>query len=202
MVKRKASLQQDGKNKRNKNTVIVPVQVVVPVAVADVAVADVAVADVPARSFKDEMKSLLSSIFFPLLRSDVATVAASAVSVIPAVRVTGIVNRTSDMRKLAGSEHQLIISSPKDRQGIYKFADDIVNMITTKTPYNLRRDPASLSQPWCQMMTTLRIIDVDAYYESNTVKTLIGSTNLFPNLVSITMRQPVDTVSWELDGQH
>jgi len=42
------------------------------------------------------------------------------------------------------------------------------------------------------MMTTLRIIDVDAYYESNTVKTLIRSTNLFPNLESITMRQPLD----------
>jgi cobyrinic acid a,c-diamide synthase len=124
MAKQKASLQQDDRNKRDKNTVIVPVQVVVPV----VAVSTVAASAIAPHRIKDEIKSLLSSVIFSTIAaSDVASVAASAIPVIPAVRVIGIVNRTSDMRKLAGSEHQLIVSSPEGRQGILKFADDIVN---------------------------------------------------------------------------
>jgi hypothetical protein len=185
MGKRRQAKSKGSRNKRSKKTAIVTV---VPVAVSDVAASTVATPPVAAHSIEDEIKSSLFSIF-----SDVAAsaVAASAVPVIPAVRVIGIVNRTSDMKKLVGSEQRLIISSPGGRQGIFKFADDIVNMITTKNPYNLRRVPRSLSQPWCQMMTTLKIIDVDAYHEYDTVKTLIRSTNLFPNLESITMRQPL-----------
>jgi hypothetical protein len=50
MAKRKASLQQDGRNKRDKKAAIVPVQVVVPVAAS-------AVAAIAAHSIEDEINS-------------------------------------------------------------------------------------------------------------------------------------------------
>jgi hypothetical protein len=66
-------------------------------------------------------------------------------------------------------------------------------MIMTKNAYSLSGIPNSISQPWLQMKSTLRIIDIVAYHSnSGTIKSLIRSTNSFPNLESITMRQPTE----------
>ncbi|OEU12985.1 hypothetical protein FRACYDRAFT_243337 [Fragilariopsis cylindrus CCMP1102] len=210
--KRKASLQQEGnKNKRGKTAAVVPVQVVVPVPVATSASAVVSHG-----SIKDEIRSFLHSIFFtvfiasadvPVPASAVAAVAAPVVPVVPAVRVKiGIINRASDARKIVGTEEQLIISSPLGSEGIYNFADKMVTIIVTKTPYNFRRGPSPLSLSLCQMMISLKTLRVDAFYTSDTVKTLIRSnaTNLLPNLESLTMKQPERTIvnrtRWLPDG--
>jgi hypothetical protein len=198
MGKRKAK-SKGGNNKRSKNAVTVPVQEVVPVpvpvpvtATSAVAVAAAAVIPVPVIGKKD-----IKKLLFEILRPDpvaASAVAAFSVPVIPAVRVIGTVNRTSDTRKLLGSEHKLVVSSVQGRQGIMKFADDVVNVILTKDcTYNLRRCPTSTSQAWYQLRSSLKIIDIDAYYENCTVKTLIRSTNSLPNLESLTMRQPLRT---------
>ena len=147
-------------------------------------------------SIKDKIKSSVFSILsniianVPVRASAVAVaVAAPVVPIIPVVKI-GIINRASDARKLVGTEEQLIISSPLDREGIFSFADKMVNIIITETPYNLRRGPSSLSLSLCQMMIAMKTLYVDAFYESDTVKKLIRSTNLLPNLESLTMRQP------------
>jgi hypothetical protein len=100
MAKRQAKSQQGSKNKRSKKAATVPV---VPVAISDVTASTVAL-PVAAHSIKDEIKSSLFYIF--------SAVAASAVPVVPKELEIGTVNRTSDMRKLAGLVEKLIIAAP------------------------------------------------------------------------------------------
>jgi hypothetical protein len=197
MGKRQAAISNGGKKKRSKKAATVPV-VPVPVAVSAVAVAAAAV--IPPRVLLIGRKGIKKVLFdilkfpSPVASSAVAT-AAFAVPVIP-VPVIGTVNRTSDIRKLLGSEHKLVVSSVQDQEGILKFADNVVNLILTKNcTYNLRRCPTSLSQAWYQMRSSLMSLDIDAYYENCTVRTLIHSTNSLPNLKSLTMRQPLFNIA-------
>jgi hypothetical protein len=93
----------------------------------------------------------------------------------------------SGIRKLVGSEQQLVVRSLDSRQGA------IFLKIMAKNAYNLCGIPNSISQPWLQMKSTMRIIDIVAYRcNSATIKSLIRSTNSFPNLESITMQQPTE----------
>jgi hypothetical protein len=186
MGKRQAK-SRGGKNKRIKNVATVPVQVVVPVPVAATASAVAAVAVM-------DIKELL----FKVLRCPApAPVAASAVPVIPVVRVIGTVNRTSDIRNLLGSENKLVVSSVLGQDGILKFADDVVNLILTKNcTYNLRRCPTSISQAWYQMRSSLMSLDIDAYYENCTVRTLIHSTTMRQPLLNIANRRRYLGIGW------
>jgi hypothetical protein len=200
MAKRKSSPQQGSKNKKSKNAAAFPVQLVVPVPVpVPVPVADVAV--IPVRAIgrdeiRDDIKEVLVDIFAAsAVAASAVTTAAVTVSVVP-VPVIGTVNRTSDIRKLLGSENKLVVSSVLGQDGILKFADDVVNLILTKNcTYNLRRCPTSNSQAWYQMRSSLMSLDIDAYYENCTVSTLIHSTNSLPNLKSLTMRQPLFNIA-------
>ena len=114
----------------------------------------------------------------------------STVAAIIPVRAIGIVYEMSDMMKLLGSEQQLVVCSRwfLPRQQSIKLSKDVVNRIVTENLYNLRRSTLNISQPWIQMMVSLKSIDIDA--DNDTARTLIRSTNSFPNLKSITMRQP------------
>ncbi|OEU19075.1 hypothetical protein FRACYDRAFT_237368 [Fragilariopsis cylindrus CCMP1102] len=201
MAKRKA-IDAVAENRRVSRRV--QEEVVVPVPVAASAVATHS-------SIEDEIKSSVYSILSSLIANlpvravAVATVAAPVVPIIPVVKI-GIINRASDARKIVGTEEQLIISSPLGSEGIFNFADKMVKIIVTKTPYNLRRGQSSLSLSLCQMMVSLKTLRLDAFYTSDTVKTLIRSnaTNLLPNLESLTMKQPERTIvnrtRWLPDG--
>jgi cytochrome b involved in lipid metabolism len=107
-------------------------------------------------------------------------------AIIP-VHVIGRVDKLSDMSKLLGSEEQLFVHSPwwHLRPFNIEFSTNVFNMIMTDNIYYFRR-----VRPWIQMKDSLKIIDIDV--DNDTARALIRSTNSFPNLKAIKMRQPTD----------